>query len=202
MTMTTCQHPAAQIHSNALLMTCPDCGAECSGDQVGDDALCYDQACPLHVMAGEILTEAESLPDSHEVATTTYKISNAEGRQGRAWTAEYATREEAAQAIRQAMGWDAVVLSGSYAVDAGSAVSAYETQEECDADQTGAWAPRIVEAREIQATDAQIAALGAEAAEHGDDAMAATCNRALIGDREAIRIVERALKDAAAQVDG
>jgi hypothetical protein len=54
-TMTTCNHPANAKHTDALLMTCPDCGAECSGSQVGDDRLCYDDACPLHVLAGKHL---------------------------------------------------------------------------------------------------------------------------------------------------
>lgn len=53
-TTTTCTHPADKARAETLLMTCPDCGAECSGTRIGDDQLCYDQACPLHVMAGEI----------------------------------------------------------------------------------------------------------------------------------------------------
>jgi hypothetical protein len=84
-------------------------------------------------------------------ALTTYKISNSNGLSGVAWDHDYETQDEAAEAIRTAYGWDEVVLSDSYSVgnDYGTgdadAVSAYETQEECDADQDGAHAPRIVE---------------------------------------------------------
>ena len=42
------------------------------------------------------------------------------------------------------MGWENIVLSESYACDSGSAWSAYQSQEECDADQDGAYAPRVV----------------------------------------------------------
>lgn len=46
-----CQHPEDGPAAE-LLTVCPDCGARCSETQVGDDGLCYDQRCPLHVMAG------------------------------------------------------------------------------------------------------------------------------------------------------
>lgn len=59
----------------------------------------------------------------------------------------YNSKADAGEAIRQAMGWDAVVLSGSYESNDGEAWSAYETQEECDDDQDGARAPRIVRLR-------------------------------------------------------
>lgn len=49
-----CGHPSDNAECTDLLMVCRDCGAECSGTDVGDDALCYDEACPLHVFAGEI----------------------------------------------------------------------------------------------------------------------------------------------------
>lgn len=59
---TNCQHPADQ--GITLLMTCPDCGAKCSGTQVGDDDLCYDERCPLHAMEGELPIAAEdAAPD-------------------------------------------------------------------------------------------------------------------------------------------
>jgi hypothetical protein len=50
--MTTCQHPADKLSTETLLRTCPDCGAECSGAEIGDDQLCYDERCPLHAMEG------------------------------------------------------------------------------------------------------------------------------------------------------
>ena len=76
---------------------------------------------------------------------TQYRISNAEGLTGGAWGATFATEDEAAEAIREAHGWDDVVVSESFAAGDGndSAVCAYETQEECDADEDGAHAPRI-----------------------------------------------------------
>jgi hypothetical protein len=58
--------------------------------------------------------------------------------------------------VRAAMCWSTLVLSAPYTVDgpekasAGDtrqAWSAYETQEECDADDDGADAPRITEVR-------------------------------------------------------
>lgn len=76
-----------------------------------------------------------------------YKISTSDGR--RRDQTEYETQEDAAEALRMTMGWDKIVLSGRYTVGTGSddleqdAVSAYATQEECDADQEGAHAPRI-----------------------------------------------------------
>lgn len=78
---------------------------------------------------------------------TTYQIRNTEGRQGRAWTRTYDSLDEATEALRVELGWDGIVLSDSFATDLGSAVCAYETQEECDADEEGAYAPRIVEVR-------------------------------------------------------
>lgn len=49
--MKMCQHPADRRSRDMLLLRCPDCGAECSETQIGDDQLCYDEHCPLHVMA-------------------------------------------------------------------------------------------------------------------------------------------------------
>lgn len=54
------------------------------------------------------------------------------------------------QAIADARGWDDVVLSPSFADTDGNgeerrAWCAYETQEECDTDDTGANAPWVIE---------------------------------------------------------
>jgi len=102
--MTTCQHPAAQIHSDALLMTCPDCGAECNGASVGDDGLCYDPACPLHVMAGEawptevqitaLRTEAAEAGDLEMVAVCNRALA---GEAGAILIVEHALSDAAAQ---------------------------------------------------------------------------------------------------------
>ena len=53
-----CQHPADKASSETLLLRCPDCGAQCSETDIGEDQLCYDGACPLHALAGP--TEAET----------------------------------------------------------------------------------------------------------------------------------------------
>lgn len=62
--MTTCHHQMTmerETRLGALCSCCERCGAECSGVAVGDDGLCYDPACPLHVRAGEVapLTRCE-----------------------------------------------------------------------------------------------------------------------------------------------
>ena len=89
-------------------------------------------------------TTSQESAMSYEIRTT----------DGRKWASSYPTRDAAADAIRTAYSWDAVVLSASYTVDGPrgaadgdttTAVSAYETQEECDADETGAHAPQIVD---------------------------------------------------------
>jgi hypothetical protein len=76
-----------------------------------------------------------------------YRISTSDGRQGRALDATYDTRDEAAEALRELMGWDEIALSDPYAVGDGhrTAVSAYPTESECEADEDGAHAPRIGE---------------------------------------------------------
>lgn len=57
-TQTGCQHPADNATRTDILMQCPDCRARCSAESIGDDGLCYDAACPLHVLAGPaIVTE-------------------------------------------------------------------------------------------------------------------------------------------------
>ena len=56
----------------------------------------------------------------------------------------YPTLGAAAEALRSARGWPAVVLSDAYDTDAGEAVSAYPSEEERDRDVDGAHAPAIV----------------------------------------------------------
>jgi hypothetical protein len=95
--------------------------------------------------------KTESSPRNSFRGLRTYKISNSNGLSGPVWDADYTTQDRAAEAIRRAYRWDEVVLSDSYSVgdDYGtgdaSAVSAYQTQQDCDADPDGAHAPRIVE---------------------------------------------------------
>ena len=76
-----------------------------------------------------------------------YRIVNSEGRQGRAWNATYPTRFEAMVALRDAMGWEYMILSRPFESGRGSAWSAYPDEESKDADQDGAKAPRIEEVR-------------------------------------------------------
>lgn len=71
-----------------------------------------------------------------------YTNATTDGRQGRAL-------DVTAEALRVVMGWDGIVLSASYTVDEGSAVSAYATEADRDADQDGASAPRITRALAI-----------------------------------------------------
>jgi hypothetical protein len=81
-----------------------------------------------------------------------YRITNSSGLTGQWWDIDYNSQGDAASALRLAMGWDDICLSdefcdGSYE-DGGmwvekDAVCAYETQEECNADGEGAYAPRI-----------------------------------------------------------
>ena len=74
---------------------------------------------------------------------TYYTISNSNGNQSGPWRDRYATQEAAVDAIAQAQGWGEPVLSERYTVDGGSAISVYATQADCDADQDGAYAPRV-----------------------------------------------------------
>ena len=79
----------------------------------------------------------------------TYSITNSNGMSGGVWGRKYDSRKAAAAAIAEAFGWDEVVLSPSWSDDEeNSCWSAYETQDECDADETGAQAPCITR-REI-----------------------------------------------------
>lgn len=74
-----------------------------------------------------------------------YRISNTNGKSGGNWRLEYETREDAAEAIREAMGWDSAVLTAAFAADDTTAWCVYESQEDCDADRDGAHAPRVIE---------------------------------------------------------
>ena len=75
-----------------------------------------------------------------------FTISNSNGITGGAWAEEYDTQDDALDALCEAFGIDRdeAVTSDSYAVDEGNAVSVYATEAECEADQDGAYAPRIV----------------------------------------------------------
>jgi hypothetical protein len=75
-----------------------------------------------------------------------YTIENSHGERGGMWSCDYDTLEAAKVGLRQAMGWGEIVLSHAYTHDAddNTAWSAYETQEDCDADDEGAHAPCIV----------------------------------------------------------
>jgi hypothetical protein len=55
-TTTGCQHPKDRP-GERLLLKCPDCGAECSEIDVDVEGrgLCYDEECPLHVLAGPVV---------------------------------------------------------------------------------------------------------------------------------------------------
>lgn len=78
-----------------------------------------------------------------------YVISNTEGRRGGQWTQEFATKGEAALAVREAMGWDEIHLSDSFAADDdgrdGRAWCCYPTEAARDADAEGAHSPRVFE---------------------------------------------------------
>jgi hypothetical protein len=78
----------------------------------------------------------------------TYTISNSNGMSGGVWSRKYDSRKAAKAAIAEAFGWDEAVLSPSWAhstdgSDTLTCWSAYATQEDCDADETGAHAPCI-----------------------------------------------------------
>lgn len=102
---------------------------------------------------------------------TYYTITNSNGRQHGRWNDEFATQQEALAALQAEMGWDEIVESESYTIDNGSAVSCYATQEECDADQTGAYAPRVNEyERDVEVASCRRSTLLAEVvALVGDD---------------------------------
>ena len=74
-----------------------------------------------------------------------YRIKTTDGRD---WPTTYPTQQDAAEAIAEAYGWDEAIMSERYTVmdgrDETSAVSAYATRDDCDEDQDGAQAPRIV----------------------------------------------------------
>lgn len=85
----------------------------------------------------------------------TYIISNNEGRRGMAWLDEYETLAEAVAAIADELGWESVVLSESFATEDGTGWCAYETQSECDRDEEGAYAPRVICRADSQLAQAQ-----------------------------------------------
>ena len=73
-----------------------------------------------------------------------YEISNCNGMSGGVWSEAHDSRDDAATAIATAFGWDESVLSPSWTDDEEQTCwSVYETQEACDADETGAHAPTI-----------------------------------------------------------
>jgi hypothetical protein len=77
-----------------------------------------------------------------------YIIKNTEGRTGGAWVDEFATKGEAGLAIREEMGWDDIEWSDSFGdtycgCDV-TAWSVYPTTEARDADDNGAYAPRVI----------------------------------------------------------
>jgi len=59
----------------------------------------------------------------------------------------YETQDEAVAALGGAMGWADPVVSDDFPGGDGHtcAVCVYETQEECDDDDDGAYAPRVIE---------------------------------------------------------
>lgn len=83
--------------------------------------------------------------------STTYRITNTNGLTTGRWALTYLSRDNAAEELRLARGWDEVHLSAPFAeVDSegrevGRCWCAYETEAERDADDTGAFADRIVE---------------------------------------------------------
>lgn len=74
-----------------------------------------------------------------------YTISNSNGNQRGIWRDTYESQQDAIDVIALTNGWGDPVVSESYTVDGGSAVSVYASQEDCDADQDGAFAPRVTE---------------------------------------------------------
>jgi hypothetical protein len=79
-----------------------------------------------------------------KLTVTHYTISNSNGRRGNAWDEQYDDQEHALHALCEAMGWSEVFESNRYTVsETDSAISCYATQEDCDADETGAYAPRV-----------------------------------------------------------
>jgi hypothetical protein len=57
---------------------------------------------------------------------------------------QHGSLKQAVEILQATLGWETIHLSEWYAVDShDDAVSAYATQRERDADETGAYAPRI-----------------------------------------------------------
>lgn len=70
-----CQHPRDNADRTDLLLLCPDCGARCTETEIGDDQLCYDDSCPLHVFAGTL-----SEPEDKAYGLTFWEWLTAAGR--------------------------------------------------------------------------------------------------------------------------
>ena len=74
---------------------------------------------------------------------STYRIdASGSSDAARLGAATYPTQDAAAEALRSARGWPAVVLSGAYDTEQGEAVTAYPSEEERDADRDGSQAWR------------------------------------------------------------
>jgi len=88
-----------------------------------------------------------------------FRITNMSGITGPAWSQDYETIDEAREALRRAMGWKYIYLSTMFSDGDGemspagwwedTAVCAYESQEDRDRDDEGAYAPRITSWRRI-----------------------------------------------------
>ena len=75
-------------------------------------------------------------------------IVNTEGKTGRVWSDEYEIKEDAGQAVRDAMGWGGLAWSSDFmTTHKGQFVTAwcvYPDAESCDSDETGAYAVRVI----------------------------------------------------------
>jgi hypothetical protein len=79
---------------------------------------------------------------------TTYRIdASGSSDAARLGAVTYSTQPAAAEALRAARGWPAVVLSEPYDTEQGEAVSAYPSEAERDRDVDGAHWPAIVRLR-------------------------------------------------------
>ena len=78
---------------------------------------------------------------THDTAATYFIATYSNGTPD----STHATEAEAVEEVVETMGWGEAYASDYYDTDRGSAVSLYESAAECDADDEGAYAPRIVE---------------------------------------------------------
>lgn len=76
-----------------------------------------------------------------------YKYIASYGNDGYTPNREFGDRDEAISSICAHKGWVAAVESPAFSTGDGEAVALYETQAECDADEDGAYAPRVEEVR-------------------------------------------------------